>query len=367
MDKKAIKDLMVCAYRGVSPDPTKYSMSDVKESLKNEIHAIANDYNSYRRNKYDLFEIIQEAYDEILPMYVEDVMGTFADIKNVPNGQKAVFRRKLGHERAKQFITAVGLSGAYESFRLDADTFEIGGHAIGGAAYIDFERYLVDDEDITESTEILLEGIKKAIMGEVQKALIASVNAENRPARNTYISAGFDADAMAELVAVAKTYGGGAVIFATPEFVAAMGPDAIGWPKAILSRADSPAQSAYVTPVYSPKDIDDIANTGFITTFRGTPIVMLRQSYTDETNEVTQLNPSFAYIMPTGGEKVVKVVFEGGTQVDEWQHRDRSFEVEAYTKIGVGIITNHNWCVYENTALVDADHPTKYPSPTKQD
>lgn len=357
MDKTAIKDLFVCAYKGVSPDPTKYSTQDVRESLANEIHAIANDYNSYRRNKYDLFEIIQEAYDEILPEYVESVMGTFAEIKHVPNGQKATFRRKKGRQRAKQFITRVGLSGAYESFRLDADTFEVGGYAIGGAAYIDFERYIMGDEDISESTSILLEGLQEATMGEVQKALIASVNAENRPAKNTYISAGFDADAMAELIAVAKVYGGGATIFATPEFVAAMGPDAIGMPV----WTGTPGYAG-ATPVYSPKDITDIANTGLITTFRGTPIVLLPQSYTDETNEVTQINPSFAYVMPTGGEKVVKVVFEGGTQVDDWQHRDRSFEIEAYTKVGVAILTNHNWCVYENTSLVDAEHPTKYPA-----
>ena len=77
-DIKAIKDLVVCAFLGTSPDPTKFSNTDVKESLRNEIHSLANDFNSYRRNKLDLFEIMQEAYDEILPKYVEDFMGTFA-------------------------------------------------------------------------------------------------------------------------------------------------------------------------------------------------------------------------------------------------------------------------------------------------
>ena len=69
-----------------------------------------------------------------------------------------------------------------------------------------------------------------------------------------------------------------------------------------------------------------------------------------------------AYVFPTGGEKVVKVVFEGNTQVDDWQHRDRSFEIEAYTRFGVAILTNHNWCVYENTTLANTEnYPTKYP------
>lgn len=157
-------------------------------------------------------------------------MGTFAEIKTVALGQKAQFVRKRGRQRAKQFITEVGLSGAYESFRLDKDTFEVGGHAMGGAAYIDFERYLTTDEDISESTDILLEGIQEALMGEVQKALIASVNAEDRPTKNVYVGAGWDANAMASLISVARAYGGSAVIFAAPEFIAEMGPDAIGQP-----------------------------------------------------------------------------------------------------------------------------------------
>ena len=356
-DRKAIKDLVVCAFKGTTPDPTKYSVSDVKGAATAALRELAGDYNSYRRNKYDIFEIMQESYDEILPKYVEDFMGSFAEIKTVPMGQKAQFVRKRGRQRAKQFITQVGLSGVYESFRLDKDTFEVGGHAIGGSAYIDFERYLCGDEDISESAEILLEGIQEAIMGEIQKALIASVNAENRPTKNVYVGAGFDADAMAELCAIARSSGGGAAIFATPEFVAAMGPDAIGMP--IFNGTPGYAGA---TPVYSPSDIDSIARTGYIQSFRGNPIIQIPQSYTDETNEVTKINPALAYVFPTGGEKVVKVVFEGQTQVDDFKGRDRNMEIEAYKRVGVAILTNHNWCVYENSTLADTNnYPTKYP------
>ena len=71
MDKSAIKDLVVCSFCKKNPDPTKYSQEDIKATLRDEIHSIANDYNSYRRNKLDLFEIMQEAYTEILPKSVE--------------------------------------------------------------------------------------------------------------------------------------------------------------------------------------------------------------------------------------------------------------------------------------------------------
>lgn len=363
-DNKAIKDLVVHAFYGTTPEPTKFSAQDVKDTLREEIHAIAHDWNSYRRNKYDLFEIMQEAYTEILPKQVESFIQSFAEVKTVPLNQKAVFTVNTGRRRAKQFITAVALSGVYESFRLDKNTFELGGRAIGGAAYIDFERYLCGDEDISESTDILLEGLEEAVYGEIQKALLAAVNAENRPAKNRYISAGFDGDAMADLCSVASSYsqGGGVVIYATPEFVANMGPDAIGMPIfGNPSQSVGTGYGGYATPLYNPRNIEEISQYGRIKTFRGNPIIEIPQSYTDETNEVTIANPSTAYIFPAGNTKPVKVVFEGNTQIDDWQHRDRSFEIEVYQRVGVAILTNYDWCVYVNMDLADPErYPTKY-------
>lgn len=359
MDRNAIKDLILCAHYGTSPDPTKFSSADVKATLREEIHKIAHDYDSYRRNKLDLFEIMQEAYTEVLPRSIEDFMGSFAEIKTVADGQKAQFVVNRGRRRAKQFVTEVGLSGVYESFRLDKDTFEVGGKAIGGAAYIDYERYLCGQEDISESLDILLEGYQEAIYNEITKCLLASINSDTRPAKNKHIGAGFDADAMAQLCAVAGSYGnGGVTIFASPEFIAAMGPDAIGLP--IYGPKTTAAGQAYgyATPVYSPKDVEDIAQTGYITTFRGNPIVKMPQSFTDETNETLVTNPAVAYVFPNDQSKPVKIVFEGPTRIDDWQHRDRSFEVEIYGKVGVAILTDYNWCVYVNTELLDVE--TKY-------
>lgn len=313
-DKKVIKDLVVCSFYGRTPDPTKYSTEDVKATLREEIHKIAHDYDSYRRNKLDLFEIIQEAYTEIFPKEVEQFIGGFAEIRTVPLNQKAQFVVKSGRRRAKQFITEVALSGVYESFRLDSNTFEVGGRAIGGAAYIDFERYLAGDEDIAESTDLLLEGLQEALYGQIQKALLASVNSASRPDANKVITAGFDAKEMERLCRVAGSYGNGsAIIYATPEFVAEMGPDAIGMPVYAPLSTTAGQGYGYATPVYNPRNIEEIAQYGRIKTFRGNPIVEIPQSYTDERNEVTVMNPALAYIFPSGrNEKPVKVVFEGG-------------------------------------------------------
>lgn len=193
MEKNAIRDLYIHAFKGTSPDVTQYSVKDVKDTLKEELRALAPDLNTYRKNKYDIFQIIQEAYDEVLPAYVGNFIGQFAEIKNVPNGQKASFKVKRGRRRAKTFITEVGLSGVYEAFRLDVDTFDVTAKAYGGAAYIDFERYLTGEEDLTEPMQLLLDGLEEAIYKELVKALIATVFNSDMPAANFVTSTTFDA------------------------------------------------------------------------------------------------------------------------------------------------------------------------------
>lgn len=357
IDIQAVKDLWIHAFKGTSPDVTQYSAKDVQETLRQELLALAPNRIAFEKNKYEIFQIIQEAFDEVIPDYVGNFIGQFAEVKTVADGQRATFLVKRGRRRAKTFITEVGLSGAYEAFRLDVDTFELSGKAIGGAAYIDFERTLTGDENLTEPMNLLMEGLEEAMYKEFHKALLATVMNSDMPAANQVITSTFDPEAMAQLTVIAKNYGGGsAVIFATPEFVQKMGPDAIGMPiygpYALTAAPVTPGSApGYATPVYSPRDIADIAATGYITVFRGTPIVQLPQSFVDENNETYQIPPSVAYVFPTGSQKIVKVVLEGPTQVDQWKHRDRSYELEVYKKFGVAILTTNDWCVYRNLEL----------------
>lgn len=362
---KAIKDLVIHSYYGTSPDPSQFSNKDVKATLSNEIHKLANDYRSFMRNRNDIFEIMEQAYNEILPKQVEDFIGVFAEVQHVGDNEKAIFKVKQGRDRAKQFVTLAAISGVYEMFRLDSTQFELGGQVIAGGAWIDYERYICGDEDIAESTQLLLDGLQLAVYGQIQRALLAAVNAEDRPANNRFIGAGFDADAMSKLCATASNYSpnGGVVIYATREFIMEMGPDAIGRPVYgnVNQNISGGGYGGYATPVYNPQNIQEIAQYGKIRTFRGNPIVEIPQSFTDETNTTTYMNPSTAYIFPISETKPVKVVFEGDLQLRDWVDRDRNFEIDIYQKVGVAILTHYDWCVYVNMNLADPDkYPTKY-------
>lgn len=332
-----IKELALNAARGTAPE--NYSVENVNDALRDELNAMCSSINEFRRNQYDIFEIIIETADDIVPKKVIDYVGIFAEVKTVGNSQKAMFKRKLGKNRAKKFLTQVGLSGVYETFRLDTETFTVEAHAVGGAGTIDFDRMLDGSENMSDIMDIITEGLTDSVFYEIQKALIAAYEAAGVPAANRKEGNNFVAKDMQDLVNVVRSYGTSAVIFACPEFVAAMGPDQIG----------DPSYKA----VYSPKDIEDIANTGYIKMFRGTPIIQMPQSFIDENNDKTAMNPQYAFVLPAGGEKVVKVVLEGPTQMWMRDNRDQSMEINAYKKMGAAILTYHNWGVYKNKSISD--------------
>ena len=334
---KEIKELALHAARGTAP--ATFSVETVNEALVDELNQLAGSINQFMKNRYDIYEILIETADEIVPNRVIDALGPFAEVKVVKQGQKAMFKKKVGRTRAKKFLTQVGLSGVYETFRLDSTTFEIPAHAVGGAVTIDFERMLDGAESIKDVMDIMTEGLVDSVFLEVQKALRGALNATARPTVNKFSQNNFDGAEMMKLINVVRAYGESAVIFAPPEFVAAMGPDAI-----------VPGGTG-VQGVYAPQDIASIHEKGYVTMFRGTPIVQIPQSFVDENNQKTWIDPRLAYILPTGGEKVVKVVLEGDTQVNDFKNRDNSMEIHVYKKMGAAILTHYNWAIYENTGI----------------
>lgn len=335
MTLEQLKELAI--YAAKNEAPTNFSVDNVDAALADGLRDLAGSVNQFMKNRYDIYDIIITAVDEVVPKNVMDAVSIFAEVQQVPQGQKAIFKQKVGRTRAKQFLTQVGLSGVYETFRLDNKTFELGGHAVGGATTLDFERMLDGAEIMSEYVDVLTEAQTEAVYKEIHKALRAALN--DKPATNKVIENKFDADKMFKLCSVVKAYGNGAVIFAPPEFVGAMGPDAI-----------VPVGTNY-QGIYHPQDIDRIHNEGYINIFRGTPIVQIPQSYVDENNKATYIDPQLAYVLPTGGDRVVKVVLEGPTQIYDWTNKDNSLEINTYRKLGVAILTQHNWGIYQNAGI----------------
>jgi len=311
----------------------KFSYSELQETLRDEFKVLAGTYSLYRENKNTIFALLEQTIDDVLPAKVMDQYSSFADIKTFAQGDKPIFTQKItvaSRRRAKQFIGKVGLAGLYEVFKLDGQSYEVTTNAIGGAAQIGFEEWLDGRVDFSDVLDIVMEGLDECIYVEIEKQLlgaIANVNANNKASVN-----GFSEPAMDKLLSKADSYGQ-STIYCTYEFAATMIP-ATGWVS------------------------DDMRNrkweNGYLGNYKGHNVIVLRQSWEDDAtgpNAIRVIDPRYAFIVPTGADKPVKIAFEGQTIVDDYTNYDRSREVQIYKKVGVRAIFSQAICVYENKDL----------------
>ena len=308
----------------------KYSYSELQNTLREEFKTLAGNYSLYRENKNTIFSLIEQTIEDVLPQRVLEQYGQFADIKTFNQGDKPIFTQKItnaSRRRAKQFIGKVGLAGLYEVFKLDGTSYEVATNAIGGAAQVGFEEWLDGRVDFAEVLDIVLEGLDACIYVEIEKQLVGAVGnvqAANKKSNNNFVETDMDA-----LLSIADSYGK-STIYCTYEFAATMVP-ANGW--------------------VSDEMRNQKWNNGYLATYKGHQVVVLPQSYEDETNTTKVIDPRYAWIIPVGAEKPVKIAFEGQTIVDEYVNYDRSREVQIYKKVGVRAILSNAICVYDQYGL----------------
>lgn len=342
LDKNNLLALMKQVAKADSSAPVAYSFNGqnlsyeaLNQTLRNELNELAGTYALYRENKNLIFSLIEQTLDEILPKKVTEQYMQFAEVKTFAQGDKAVFRRPINNQRAraKQFITRVGLAGIYEVFKLgptEAESFEVRTSAIGGAAQIGFEEFLDGRVDFSELTKIVMDGMDELIYKEVAHALKAAIN--QLPPANRVAVPGFDEAAMDQLIMVASGYGT-PVIYCTYEFAVRMIP-----------------QEAWR---YTEAMKTELWQNGRLASYKGTKVVILEQSFEDETNTRKTLDPGYCWVIPTGADgKPVKIAFEGGTIVDEFNNYDRSREIQVYKKVGVVALMGNNICCYVDTSLL---------------
>ena len=333
-----IKTLVQIGLSALNVIPSKdYSCADAERAFKGEI---ANNFGcknvaDYMRAKPDIFELLQEMADEYLPARLNATLGQFAEIRQVPQGSKIEIKVKKGYLRGKSFVTQVAPSGQYETFRLDVSQFTIPVKAYGSAAIVEWERFLNGDESFVELMQIIAEGMEDRIYEQIQGMLQGAADA--MPSVNVQTDTSFIPAKMDSLLAVVRAYGT-PEIWCSQEFAATI-TNQVGFSAA--------------NPNMPLADLEDIRNQGYVGMYHGARVIVLPQSFTDETNATKIINPQYAYVIPAGQERIVKIIMEGDTQVRDIENRDWTSEVQMYKKVGLAIVTNPNyWGIYQNTTLV---------------
>ena len=306
----------------------QYDYETLNETLRREMAEYAGTYAQYRENKNLIFALMETVLDEVLPKRVMEQYSSFAEVKTFGQGDKPVFAKRLGKNRAKQFITKVGLAGIYEVFKLGKTSIEVETNAYGGAAQIGLEEFLDGKVDFAELTQIVLEGLDEKVYEEIALALKTVVN-DLPEGTNVVSDTDFTVENFDNLLANATAYGQ-PTIYCTYEFALKLNPD----PEWISEAMKNERWSK-----------------GYNTMYKGHKVVILPQSFTDETNTTKVIDPGYCWILPSGDAKPVKIAFEGNTIVDEFVNADRSREIQAYKKFGVAVVVTNDIFVYVNEAI----------------
>lgn len=334
MEIEKLVELGIAAATGKIP--AEYSATDVNETLREELKAF-NNYSYYRANKNVLFQLIEEIANVVVPKKVIAEFGSFAEVQSVNPGEKIVFKQRTGVSRGKRFVTVAGEYGTYRTFNVDSRDITMSPRVYAGAAILELGDFLCGRVDMAELMDIILEGLSDSIYKEVQGALKAAINASDRPAANKAVVAGFDAAEFDKIINTVSAYGDSVTIYCTRAFASTL--------------YNIPGWVGDANPVTSLKDYDDVREMGYVGRYKGHNVVLLSQSFVDETNTVKEVDEQYAYIMPAGKEKPVKIGIEGGTLIDEFRLQDGSVEVQAQHMFDVAVVANNYWGIYQNTEL----------------
>jgi hypothetical protein len=349
MEFSDLKKLCVAAFGAEKNAPVAYSCGEEKYTSAEVSKAVAKEfrdlcgykegqgfnYRTFKRNENTIFELIEETITEVLPPRVEAQYAQFAEVKTIPQGDRAVFRLKVtdaSKRRAKTFVTRAGLAGRYETFMLDGTELEVQTSAIAGAARIGFEEFLDGRWEFSEFTTLIMEGIDEYIYKTIMDELAALAAA--LPAKNKAIADGFVEDTFDDLLNAIDIYGK-ATIYCTQEFANKMIPSDARMSGDMKNR---------------------LWENGWLGNYKGHNVVVLAQSFTDITNTTKVVNPQIAYMIPTGKEKPIKIVFEGQAQTRSVENNeDWSTDLQTYIKVGIGTIAqlegNHFIGAYTNSGL----------------
>ncbi len=316
--------------------PAEYSAADVNETLREELKAF-NSYSYYRANKNLLFQLIEEIANVVVPKKVIAQFGAFAEVQSVNPGEKIVFKQRTGVARGKRFVTVAGEYGTYRTFNVDSRDITMSPRVYAGAAILELGDFLCGRVDMAELMDIIIEGLSDSIYNEVQGALKAAISAEDRPAANKAVVAGFDAKEFDKIINTVAAYGDSVTIYCTRAFATTL--------------YNQPGWAGDSNPMTALQDYNDVREMGYVGRYKGTNVVLLEQSFVDESNTEKLVDDEYAYIIPAGKEKPVKIGIEGGTLIDEFRLQDGSVEVQAQHMFDVAVVANNYWGIYRNTEL----------------
>lgn len=268
------------------------------------------DINTYRQHKYTIFQIISETISPIINDRLDNVMGTFAEVRNIGWGDSQVFDIQ-NPELFEVSVIADGTSNL-RAQRIQNGKMTVPMGTMGVKIYDEFYRFLAGRIDWVQLVDKVAKSYEKKLSEIVYDAIYGSYN--NLDAEFKYTGT-FDEEEVLRVLANVEAVYGAAVLVGTKPALAKLKPEYIG-----------------------DNSKDSYNALGYHTTFRGYEVMALTNSFKPQTYEFALSNTDLL-VLPAADHKIVKVVHEGDVIVVDEQNvsGDLSIEHTFIKKAGVGI------------------------------
>lgn len=330
-------DLITIFKQGLNPKVNNFNHSEPVEVLSRILVEKngGEDLTSFNLLSFQpmVFALLAEAIDEVLPVALGERIGDFAEIKTYGRNDEVVFDIKgMGKRRLWNAITKGARGGVYAYRVLGQKRFHLPTTIWTVGAYITLEELLTGDVTLAELMNTIADGYVQKMYVEVIKALRTAKS--KAPAANVASGNGVEDAALTELVQIVSQYGS-PVIFGFSQ---------------VISKINNLMPVTNAHPNIATADADEYRRQGYVSVYRGTPVVSIPNYLVDETNSAWALKVNDLFILP-GDRKPVKVALKGDTVFVENQQPGGAKEIEAHKIMGVGLLLANDVCVYTDSSL----------------
>lgn len=284
-----------------------------------------------RRNQALVFDIIEETIQNLLVTgWGEDpFFQKYVDQRNLALGDKNEF-----YTEDDSILSVMRVAGNHHDIirqRLGAGSVQsIATYWCAVKVYAEFERVVTGAEEFAKFVNKMYEAYDRYVKNALYDAMVGYATALTGQFKKTGSITAENLNALCELVSTATGY-----------------PVMIMGTKTALNNVIGLQNASYI----SEKMRDEHYRTGTLGMWEGKELVEIPQVFEKGKVGAYKIDNTLLWVMPAADLKFIKLVNEGDTQLraitDKDTNMDMTYEQEIQTKLGVAVMLNSAFGVYD--------------------
>jgi hypothetical protein len=298
-----------------------------EDAIRNAINVACGgefNYKNFRENKYKVFSIIEELVDTTLGVVITNQFDGLAEVKNVAIGERPAFR--VEDPSLFRIARIAGGTNDLRRQKLLNGKFEVDTDWFGAKIYAELEMFIAGLVPWNEFVNRITLSFANDLGKRIYEAVANSYTALNA----VYgVTGTYNEDKLFDMVQHIEARSGGK--------------------KAVVMGTKKALRKVSKDLVMSDNMKEKFNQIGYIGTVGGVDLVLLPQAHKVGTDEF-YVDDNMLLVIPQG-EKLVKVVVEGETQMievaDAGTRNDQQMEYLVQKKFGVGVMQSAIYGIYK--------------------